>query len=97
LADHFARIGKFNKAIQIIDDVIDEEQCKDPDLLYMKAKVYKRSGDLKRASDIIHNAWKLEHINRFFATKAAKYHLRVHEFKETNQLIILFGIDSIKN
>ena len=28
--------------------------------------------------------------------KSAKYHLRVHEFKEANYLIMLFGIDSLK-
>jgi hypothetical protein len=62
----------------------------------MKAKFYKKSGDYQKASLFIEEARKIDETDRFFAMKAARYHLRVEKFGDANMLVMMFGIDPVR-
>ncbi|KAF2131503.1 N-alpha-acetyltransferas-like protein 15 [Dothidotthia symphoricarpi CBS 119687] len=80
LAQHynFVRSRDLKKAMEYIDQLI-ELDPKSVDYHQTKARIYKHTGDVQKAAEIVDFARGLEKGDRYINTKCAKYQLRNNE------------------
>lgn len=80
LAQHYNYVlsRDLTKAMEYIDQLI-EKDSKSVDYQQTKARIYKHSGDLQKAAEILDAARELEKGDRYINTKCAKYQLRNNE------------------
>ena len=89
LATHLDKMGKHEKALDIIETVIKTDQD-DIDLLLLKAKILKHKGELERAVEVINTAQKLDPTDKDLACKCGKYLIRAGHINEGVELIKSF-------
>lgn len=75
LSQHFNAKNAWKQAFQYIDEAIKHTPTL-PELYLQKGKIYKRSGDLDKASEQFEFARKLDLADRYLNTKSCKYLLR---------------------
>lgn len=61
------------------------------DLYVLKAKLYKHSGDTKRASTLYDEARKLDLADRYLNAVASRYMIRNDQIKEAEETMALFS------
>lgn len=77
------------KAMEYVDRAI-EKDAKSVDFHMTKARILKHGGDLKKASEMMDHARKLDLKDRYINSKAAKYQLRNNESEKALKTVGLF-------
>ncbi|CAM1507409.1 Fc.00g070500.m01.CDS01 [Cosmosporella sp. VM-42] len=77
------------KATEYVEKAI-EKDPKSVDFHMTKARILKHSGDLKKASEVMDQARKLDLKDRYINTKAAKYQLRNNQSDKALKTVGLF-------
>nr|XP_015219423.1 PREDICTED: N-alpha-acetyltransferase 16, NatA auxiliary subunit [Lepisosteus oculatus] len=89
LAQHFDRLDKRTLALEYINAAIESTPTL-IELFYVKAKIYKHSGNLKEAAKWMDEAQSLDTADRFINSKCAKYMLRAGMIKEAEEMCSKF-------
>ncbi|CAD7969534.1 unnamed protein product [Amoebophrya sp. A120] len=93
IAEHFNILGDFGKALQFIEKAI-EMAPTHPELMMIKGKILKDSGDLWKAAEFYNTARELDLADRYLNTRAVKAMLRIDDCKKAQPTMILFSRDS---
>ncbi|KAJ1031350.1 hypothetical protein NDA16_000819 [Ustilago loliicola] len=89
LAQHYSLTGSSTLALHYIDSAISHSSTL-PELHMVRARILKRSGDLRGASSAMTDARLLDAQDRFLNSKAAKYLLRINDTPEAERVVGLF-------
>ena len=74
-AQHYYFLKDFDKALQFINEAIEHTPTV-VDLYIVKAKIYKKAGDLKKAAQLYDEARKLDLADRFLNANSSKYKVK---------------------
>ncbi len=64
------------------------------DLYILKAKIYRRAGDAKKASQLYEEARMLDLADRYLNAVSSRYLIRVDKLTEAEETMALFSKDS---
>jgi peptide alpha-N-acetyltransferase len=93
-ANHFYQKRDLDQALSYLNKAIEHTPTV-VDLYVLKAKVYKRAGDLLRASSLYDEARKLDLADRYLNAVSSRYKLRVDQVQEAEETMALFSKDSV--
>ncbi|KAI6186735.1 hypothetical protein M3Y98_00164700 [Aphelenchoides besseyi] len=96
LAQHFLHLKRYDIAMQYIDRAINHTPTL-VDLYTMKAKIYKKSGDPKKASMEMEYAQSLDTADRYLNCKCAKYLLEAGYIDEASKMCEKFTREGMKS
>ena len=91
LSSHLDKIGKYDKALDLMETVI-KTNSSDIDLLLMKGKILKHKGEEEKAMRVLQEAQKLDPTDKCLGCKCAKYMIRAGFIQEGVALINSFDI-----
>ena len=91
LSSHLDKIGKYDKALDLMETVIKTNPA-DIDLLLMKGKILKHKGEEEKAMRVLQEAQKLDPTDKCLGCKCAKYMIRAGFIQEGVALINSFDI-----
>jgi N-alpha-acetyltransferase 15/16, NatA auxiliary subunit len=89
LSQHYSHIGQHEKALGMLEEALEHTPTL-PDLLMLKAKIFKRLGDPYSAAKYTDEARMLDLQDRFLNTKCGKYRLRAGLSEEAQEVLGLF-------
>eukprot|EP01120_Amphizonella_sp_Union-15-10_P007166 TRINITY_DN238_c0_g2_i3.p1 TRINITY_DN238_c0_g2~~TRINITY_DN238_c0_g2_i3.p1 ORF type:complete len:490 (-),score=108.09 TRINITY_DN238_c0_g2_i3:114-1583(-) len=93
LSQHYCQIGNTKKALEVINRAIKHTPTV-IDLYLIKARIYKKAGDAKVASEWLEYARELDLADRFLNTTSTRYLLRADLIESAEKIISLFIKDS---
>ena len=91
LSCHLDKIGKYEKALELIDTVI-KTNPKVIELLLLKGKILKHRGDLEGAMKILQQAQKLDSSDKCLGCKCGKYMIRAGHIEQGLKMISQYDI-----
>ena len=91
LSCHLDKVGKHEKALELIENVI-KTNPKVIELLLLKGKILKHRGDLEGAMKVVHQAQKLDSTDKCLGCKCGKYMIRAGHIEDGLNLIRQFDI-----
>jgi len=83
-------LRNFDKALEYVNQAIEHTPTV-VDLYVLKAKIYKRAGDQRRAATLYDEARKLDLADRYLNAVASRYKLRNDQVKEAEETMALFS------
>ena len=93
LASHLDKIGKHDKALDIINTVIGTGED-DIDLMVLKAKILKHKNEPQEAMSVMIEAQKLDQDDKCLASKCVKYMIRADSIDEALRLHKKFDLSN---
>jgi N-alpha-acetyltransferase 15/16, NatA auxiliary subunit len=93
VAQHFYFKRAYDKAIGYINQAIEHTPTV-VDLYVLKAKIYKRAGDSKKAAILYDEARKLDLADRYLNAVASRYLIRNDQLEQAEKTMALFSKDS---
>ena len=91
LSCHLDKVGKYEKALELIDTVI-RTNPKVIELLLLKGKILKHRGDLEGAMKILNQAQKLDSSDKCLGCKCGKYMIRAGHIEQGLKMIRQYDI-----
>ena len=91
LSCHLDKVGKYEKALELIDTVI-KTNPKVIELLLLKGKILKHKGDLEGAMKIVQQAQKLDPSDKCLGCKCGKYMIRAGHIEQGIRMISQYDI-----
>lgn len=95
LAQHYDRLGDFDKALQFIDSAIAYTPTV-VECYQIRGRIFKHAGALQKAAECLDEARKMDLADRYMNTKCVKYFLRAGRLTEAEDLVYLFTRDGNK-
>jgi N-alpha-acetyltransferase 15/16, NatA auxiliary subunit len=92
-AQHFYYRRDFERALKYIDAAVEHTPTV-VDLYVLKAKIYKRAGDARRASGLYEEARKLDLADRYLNAVSSRYLIRVDQLQQAEDTMALFSKES---
>ena len=92
-AQHFYFRRDFDRAFNYLNKAIEHTPTV-VDLYVLKAKLYKRAGDARRASALFEEARKLDLADRFLNAVSSRYRIRIDELQQAEETMALFSKES---
>ena len=92
-SQHYYFLKDFDRAFNYINKAIEHTPTV-VDLYILKAKIYKHSGDKKRASLLYEEARKLDLADRYLNAVSSRYRIRIDEVQEAEETMALFSKDT---
>ena len=89
-AQHFYYRRDFERALRFIDQAIEHTPTV-VDLYVLKAKIFKRAGDARRASTLYEEARRLDLADRYLNAVSSRYLLRVDQIEKAEETMALFS------
>lgn len=89
-AEHYYNLREFEEALKYINKAIDHTPTV-IDLYIVKARIYKRAGDLNYASMLYEEARKLDLADRNLNAVSSRYLIRVNKLVEAEETMGLFS------
>jgi Flp pilus assembly protein TadD len=89
LAQLYDKKGETLKASSYLNAAISRDSTI-PELLMMKAKILKHSGDINGAVESINKARELDLTDRYINTKCVKYMIRSGQIEDAERIAMLF-------
>lgn len=93
LAQHYDRMGRREKALEMVDRAIMHTPTA-VECYLVKARILKHCGDLKGAVETMNDARNLDLADRYLNTKCCKYALRADMMQEAESWVSLFTRDA---
>ena len=91
-AQHFYQKRDLQRALSFVNQAVEHTPTV-VDLYVLKAKIYKRGGDLRRAALLYDEARKLDLADRYLNAVASRYMIRVDQLAQAEETMGLFSKD----
>ncbi len=89
-AQHYYYLRNYEKALQYINDAIQHTPTV-IDLYIVKARIYKRAGDKKYASQLYDEARKLDLADRYLNAVSSRFKIRADQIQDAEDTMSLFS------
>ena len=93
LAQHFYFKGDLKQALSFIEKGVNHTPTL-IDIYTLKARIYKKGGDLKKAMELQNEARMLDQADRYLNVRASRYMFRVNEIEQGNITMGPFSRDT---
>jgi peptide alpha-N-acetyltransferase len=93
---HYYFLRDYTKALDYVNQAIKHTPTV-VDLYILKAKIYKRAGDPKYASQLYEEARKLDQADRYLNAVSSRYKIRVDDIQGAEETMAVFSKESFSN
>ena len=91
LSAHLDKFGKYDKALDIIETVINTDK-ENIELLILKAKILKHKDEIEKAAKVMIDAHLLDPLDKSLGCKCAKYMIRAGQIDKALALLKTFDV-----